>query len=320
MKYALVNNVITEAISGKIGICRICHTKVRGYVGDVQVAHWRHLSPSNCDSWFENETKWHRDWKNKFPSIWQEKIIEKNNEKHIADVYNPYKNLIIEFQNSKIDVKTLKIRETFYGKMLWVVNTEPHKKNITIENSIPKKSIDKMIQREESNYHYLIDDYGQKADELLSLVRDYESGKPWKTKYEKFKQSLSIEIRENVANHILLIFDHNYKSTGIEVQKILYQMHEDDGNAKKYQEIREEIKNKFKKYSKLPSDFSFLNWKYQHNHWNFSDKNVFLDLGDENVYWIKDFLKSIKGFIVQTVPKNRFINYYSKTQNSAPSE
>jgi len=55
----------------------------------------------------------------------------------------------------------------------------------------------------------------------------------------------------------------------------------------------------------------FFNWKYQHNQWNYSDKNVFLDLGDENVYWIKDFLKNINGFIVQTVSKKDFILHYA---------
>jgi competence CoiA-like predicted nuclease len=172
MKYALVNNVITEASSGEIGICRNCQSKVRGYVGEKQVAHWRHLSSSNCDSWFENETKWHRDWKNNFPSNWQETIIERDNEKHIADVCNPYKNLVIEFQNSSIDAHTLRIREAFYGKMLWVVNTEPYRNHIILEDTIPQKTIDKIIQREESKYHYLIDDYKQIVNDLLSLASE----------------------------------------------------------------------------------------------------------------------------------------------------
>lgn len=311
MKYALVNNVITEATSGNMGICRNCKSQVRGYDGDIQVAHWRHLSKSTCDTWFENETKWHRHWKNQFPSSWQETIIEEDGEKHIADVYNPTKKLTIEFQNSHLNVNTLKIREAFYGKMIWVVNTEPYKTNIILERAIPTKHINKIIQREVSKYLYLLEDYHQRVNELVNLVHEYESGKPWKTKYEEYKQALPLDIREDIANHILQVLNHYYKRTDIEVRKIIDQISSADPNFKKFHQLQDEISDRSRAYEKLPSQLLFFNWKYQHNQWNYSDKNVFLDLGDENVYWIKDFLKNINGFIVQTVSKKDFILHYA---------
>ena len=31
------------------------------------IHHWAHEGRRNCDLWWENETEWHRDWKNLFP-------------------------------------------------------------------------------------------------------------------------------------------------------------------------------------------------------------------------------------------------------------
>ena len=40
-----------------------------------------------CDPWWENETEWHRAWKDQFPADWQEIVHHaEDGEKHIADV------------------------------------------------------------------------------------------------------------------------------------------------------------------------------------------------------------------------------------------
>mgnify|MGYP000669292942 CR=1 FL=1 len=60
-----------------------------------------------CDSWKENETEWHREWKGIFPIDWQEVIINKNDQIHRADIKTP-NGLVVEFQNSSISSTDVK--------------------------------------------------------------------------------------------------------------------------------------------------------------------------------------------------------------------
>ena len=75
-----------------------------------------------CDHWWENETQWHRDWKNCFPEEWQEVVhFAEDGEKHIADVKTP-SGLVIEFQHSAIKLEEIASREQFYKHMIWIVD------------------------------------------------------------------------------------------------------------------------------------------------------------------------------------------------------
>ena len=123
MKFALIDNIRTEATKGAKGLCPICGSDVISKCGDVKLHHWAHKSIRNCDPWWENETEWHREWKNNFNSDWQEIILrdEVSGEKHIADVQTSY-GLVIEFQHSHIDPIERSSREQFYKKMFWVVD------------------------------------------------------------------------------------------------------------------------------------------------------------------------------------------------------
>lgn len=91
--------------------------------GRVKMWHWAHRSRSGCDPWWENETEWHRGWKNRFLREWQEvvHIDPLDGQKHIADVKTP-EGLVIEFQHSPIHPEELKSREEFYKKLVWVVD------------------------------------------------------------------------------------------------------------------------------------------------------------------------------------------------------
>ena len=122
MRIAIVNNQRTEASKGLKGICPVCNQPVTAKCGELKINHWAHLSKSNCDKWWENETEWHRAWKNKFPLEWQEivAIDEKTGEKHIADV-KTNKGMVIEFQHSYISAEERISRERFYKDMIWVV-------------------------------------------------------------------------------------------------------------------------------------------------------------------------------------------------------
>jgi hypothetical protein len=83
----------------------------------------------SCDPWWENETEWHRNWKNCFPNDWQERIhIAVSGEKHIADV-KTIKDWIIEFQHSHLNPEERQARNNFYGKLVWVVDGTRRKRD-----------------------------------------------------------------------------------------------------------------------------------------------------------------------------------------------
>ncbi|TDP00322.1 competence protein CoiA family protein [Flavobacterium sp. 245] len=124
---------ITPAYSGERAVCGFCKQEVIGKCGEIYIWHWQHVHNADCDLWKEGETKWHRDWKNKFPLDWQETIIEKNSEKHIADIFTP-NGIVIEFQNSMISSSIIAEREKFYEKMIWVINAQTFKDNLITEN------------------------------------------------------------------------------------------------------------------------------------------------------------------------------------------
>ena len=123
MKYAIVDNQKIEAKKGLKGLCRLCNQPVIAKCGQFKANHWAHKSCKHCDSWWENETEWHRQWKNLFPQEWQEVISydEKTGEKHIADIKTNMGS-VIEFQHSNISKEERVSREKFYKDMMWVVD------------------------------------------------------------------------------------------------------------------------------------------------------------------------------------------------------
>lgn len=137
MKFAIVNGfkVATEDFESSIlGICRCCGAPVRSHMKnnerEIRIRdfnnHWKHINKKMCDTWWENETEWHRSWKNNFPKEWQEYIMHDNitGEKHIADIYTLSRDnkIVIEIQNSKISESEIKTREQFYKNIIWLVN------------------------------------------------------------------------------------------------------------------------------------------------------------------------------------------------------
>ena len=124
------NERIKPSFSGQKATCPYCKGIIVGKCGEIYVWHWQHQQDRECDLWQEHETDWHRSWKGKFPEDWQEVIIEKSGEKHIADV-KTHKGIVIEFQNSSISASTIIIREDFYRNMIWVINAQPFKQNFS---------------------------------------------------------------------------------------------------------------------------------------------------------------------------------------------
>ncbi|MGN8224618.1 competence protein CoiA [Gracilimonas sp. BCB1] len=146
MKYALVNNK-TEATEGARGICPSCGSKMIAKCGEKKAHHWAHLKSNSCDNWWENETAWHRNWKSHFPVEWQEVVhTSGNGEKHIADVKTDY-GWVLEFQHSYIKPKERRARDTFYSKLIWIIDGLSRPTDIIQFNKALKKHAIKISQQ-----------------------------------------------------------------------------------------------------------------------------------------------------------------------------
>ena len=122
MKFALHNGTRIEATPKAKGQCPCCGCDLTAKCGDIKVHHWAHKGRKSCDHWWENETEWHRNWKNKFPLEWQEIVqFSEDGEKHIADVKTP-DGLTIEFQHSAISTEEILTRTDFYERIIWIVD------------------------------------------------------------------------------------------------------------------------------------------------------------------------------------------------------
>ena len=123
MKFALVNGERAEPSPRIRGRCAYCGSEMIAKCGRVIMWHWAHKSRVSCDPWWKSETEWHRNWKNRFPSEWQEVVHtdQGSGEKHIADVKTPF-GLVIEFQHSPIEQMEMDSREAYYRNIIWIVD------------------------------------------------------------------------------------------------------------------------------------------------------------------------------------------------------
>ena len=70
MRFALSNNERIEPTKGAKGFCPCCGAELVAKCGEIKRHHWAHKKKCD-DHWWENETDWHRNWKNQFPKEWQ---------------------------------------------------------------------------------------------------------------------------------------------------------------------------------------------------------------------------------------------------------
>ncbi|NCD05879.1 MAG: hypothetical protein EOL97_07145 [Spirochaetia bacterium] len=127
MKFAIKDNqrILANPLI-KDAICPLCKNPVISKCGEIKIWHWSHKNNKECDSFSEGETNWHLEWKRHFPEECQEVIIGE----HRADV--KIKDIVIEFQNSPLSKEDIEERESFYGKMKWVLNGETIGSNINL--------------------------------------------------------------------------------------------------------------------------------------------------------------------------------------------
>lgn len=122
MRFAFVDGKKQEATPGRRGVCPCCGSATVAKCGPHTIHHWAHKTKAECDPWWENESAWHRQWKDHFPETWQEVVqFDDSGEKHVADVRTA-NGMVIEFQHSAITTAEARSRERFYKKMMWIVD------------------------------------------------------------------------------------------------------------------------------------------------------------------------------------------------------
>jgi competence protein CoiA len=177
MKYALVNGVKQEPAPKIKGVCCNCGAITQSKCGTRKIWHWAHTSLQHCDSWWENETEWHRTWKGYFPCQNQEVIHfdDSTGEKHIADIKTD-NGMVIEIQNSPMNEAEMFSREDFYGKMLWIINGEKFKNNFAVLGKLPdpksELAQDACFSQPTSDSWYMKQRKAETNDEQAKLIAD----------------------------------------------------------------------------------------------------------------------------------------------------
>lgn len=301
MKFAIVNNLRTLAKPKLVGKCICCREPVRAYCGNIRVHHWKHVSTQQCDPWYENETEWHRKWKDHFNIDQQEVVMfdKQTGEKHIADIYIESRDLVLEFQHSPIEIKEIKSRQNFYKRMIWILDVKPYSNNISFY-----KNLSEVYNK------YITKPYFEKKLKRMDELR----------KQNKIKEADKLEEDEkddifynNLKNKYFPHYDEDLrKATAAKnVLKALDIEKEKNPNSKGGHSTSEEyIKLRNMTKDHLKHKYLIMIWKYKHKRWKSSELPLFFDIGDDNLYRNIEDIKYGNGFLVKKYSKQRFINKY----------
>lgn len=133
MEIALVGGERSPPSPGLKGFCPMCEQAVLAKCGPTVRWHWSHKGKRHCDTWWENETDWHRAWKGQFPEHMHEVIHfdETSGEKHVADLKTD-RGMVIEIQHSAMSLDELRSREAFYKHMIWIVDGSQFAKQFAV--------------------------------------------------------------------------------------------------------------------------------------------------------------------------------------------
>ena len=115
---------ISDTQPGQNYFCALCGEKlILKKKGENRAAHFAHPRGSDCTDWGEM-SEWHLDWQAQFPVHTREVILEKDGERHRADVCIQEYKLVIEFQHSHISQEDFERRCLFYTgcgyQLVWV--------------------------------------------------------------------------------------------------------------------------------------------------------------------------------------------------------
>jgi competence protein CoiA len=115
----------------------VCGSPTLAKCGPRVIHHWSHAARKNCDPWWENETEWHRQWKNLFPVVHREvSYTAPDGEVHRADVVTQ-SGIVIEFQHSQMTDAERLSREHFYRNLVWVLDGKEFRHNFDLYHALP---------------------------------------------------------------------------------------------------------------------------------------------------------------------------------------
>jgi hypothetical protein len=296
MKFGL-DKTTKERIEPKLGqlaTCPCCETELIAKCGEINVHHWAHKKRHDCDQWWEPETIWHRTWKNKFPTDWQEtvKFDPQTNEKHIADIFIPSKELVIEFQNSPIDKDELESRERFYKKMIWVVNAE-----------------DFLITKLPLEYIYR--DLKSRENKIIQKAIDNNIKLPYEIEEKLLTCRLEIHsVDRALSRGQIDSSERNLKCSFYlqEIQNLTRQFYltGDNPELRDIEKIKKEAEKLIEENKLLDEANQYYKyvWTRRRKVWSYANLPVFLDTIQE-LFWVKS------DQIIKRIPKSKFIGKYS---------
>ncbi|HMQ49943.1 MAG TPA: competence protein CoiA family protein [Saprospiraceae bacterium] len=292
-----------EPKKGAIAICQCCGLDLVPKCGNIKVHHWAHPKGNVCEHWWEPESEWHRSWKNEFPLDWQEviKYDHENKDKHIADIFNPFKELVIEFQRSPIDLNELKSRERFYEKMIWVVNA--------IDSNIETFP----LQLAENNIAEI------ELKHSVSTVNSFFAVPPEIQKKLLVKRDEIIKEMMLGEQQVLSLIDLFNKEIAILVNQHETGDRRPDG-ADQNQFLKDLLhpifnnaKDEIRRLIKLETDNSDdgryygYKWARRQKIWSHAGKPVFLDRG-KYLFWLKS------EWVLKKLTREEFVEHYSKQE------
>lgn len=277
--------------------CQLCKSEVVAKCGRIKIHHWAHKSINTCDKWWENETEWHKQWKNHFPIHWQEvvRFDNKSNERHIADVFNFEKELVIEFQNSRISVDELEARERFYKKMIWVIN----KNQIQISTSSLEVLIREIKEITNNFYSERINPYIRIPRVIMAKLGKFVSETLAMKNIGKREIKQLIDMfNDDIDNLIGENSDFGNKNDGLEPNE-----------AKRHllKPLEKKIIEEIESQSYAPDVYYVFKILKGSKTWNYAKCPVFLDTGD-GLYLL------YPNEIAKKISKERFVNYYRKSK------
>jgi polyhydroxyalkanoate synthesis regulator phasin len=183
---------------GENGICQVCKNDVKAFCGDIYVHHWKHVAEFNCDPWKEHESEWHRSWKNEFPKDWQEALIIKGEEKHLADIQTT-NGLVLELQNSSISNSTIIEREEFYKDIYWLLNGAKFKERLKYFEKVQEK----LLEFEQSHikyYPYYSNEDSSEVKNIKAKIDDFNSDYTnLNFEFEKLKSQIK-QLNDHIEN------------------------------------------------------------------------------------------------------------------------
>jgi hypothetical protein len=284
MEYALYNGLRTAAQPKLKALCEHCGTEVIAKCGTKKIWHWAHTSMENCDSWYEPETAWHRNWKDVFGERCSEIRIVKENVYHIADVVNK-DGIVFEFQNSSISSEMIAAREAFYGeKMIWIINGEAFKSGFRMQDEEFIKNWNVSVLNEfESAQNYpsfhkglVIEDWQLKNEAVRQLL-----------KHQSFVHVPEAQIYYRLLN-------------GMNTKKIVEDtlLRETEALYEKQKPMQDSTKGAF-------------TWSHPRRSWEDAKRAVFIDFGEAELYWITKGMGKEQGTVVK-IRKEKFMEKYGK--------